>query len=84
MWWGEYLEFLDLLLELCDEVLFVLQPGGQAVDLHIFPAKRHAVIVSYDNENKVDNSGGMKLMVHRSFISQCREGNLLLLALLNG
>ena len=35
--WGEYLEFLDLLLELCDKVLFVFQSGVEAADLHVFP-----------------------------------------------
>ena len=37
MQWGEYLEFLDLLLELCDKVLFVFQSGVEAADLHVFP-----------------------------------------------
>lgn len=32
-----YLEFFDLSLELCNQVLFVFEFGVETVDFHVFP-----------------------------------------------
>lgn len=42
----EYLKLLDLLPELCNEVLLILQFGVETVDLCVFPGNSHRTTVS--------------------------------------
>lgn len=46
---GRYLQLFDLSLQLGHEVLLVLEFGGEAVDLHVFPARPQGKAVSHQN-----------------------------------